>query len=266
MDGSGSAPEARPARSRRRWFTALTAVVVVVFGVGFFGLTSLFLGWFESRYGVAGPVTDLGYGALYGIILTMGLLVQLRSPERKIAGVQQAALVIPALLVASVMGSDFQSLMTVLVLVPTLAVLWFLHPSRGDLLRRGGPFSPELLAIAVLASIPLIGYALTMGRQARDLPGPPHHVLRLVTMAALAIAVVFTGLLASLQTRGWRIPAWSAGAAAVVFGLASVAFPDHPGAAGRGWGAVSIAGGVLFVGVAEWRARRTGRGIAPRRR
>jgi tetrahydromethanopterin S-methyltransferase subunit C len=59
---------------------------VVGFGVGSFGLISLGLGWFESVEGVAGPVTDLGYGALVGIILTVGLLVQLRAPEGRSRG------------------------------------------------------------------------------------------------------------------------------------------------------------------------------------
>jgi hypothetical protein len=43
------------------------------------------------------------------------------------------------------------------------------------------------------------------------------------------------GLLAAFQTRGWRIPAWCAGTAAMVFGLASMVFPTYRGAAGRGW-------------------------------
>lgn len=75
-------------------------------------------------------------------------------------------------------------------------------------------------------------------------------------MAAMAVAIVLTGLLAALRTRGWRIPTWSAGVAAIVFGLASVVFPDQPGAVGRGWGVLAIAGGVLFIAVAEWEGRR----------
>ncbi len=62
---------------------------MVGFGLGSFGLITLGLGWFEAVHGVAGPVTDLGYGALVGIILTMGLLVQLRAPESGRIGEQE---------------------------------------------------------------------------------------------------------------------------------------------------------------------------------
>ena len=54
-------------------FKAWAAVLVAVFGVAFFGLTSLVLAWFQEVEGVAGPVTDLGYGVLLGIIPTAGL-------------------------------------------------------------------------------------------------------------------------------------------------------------------------------------------------
>jgi hypothetical protein len=245
--------------SRRIAFTAWAAILVVVYGVGFFGLATLVIGWFETREGVAGPVTDLGYGALVGIIQTMGLMVQLRAPERKIAGMQQAALVIPALLIGSAMASDHQSLIPALIFIPAFGLLLALHPARGEFLRRGASVSPMLFAIGVLGGIPLISYALAMGRQARHLAGPPHHVLRLATMAAMAIAILLAGLLAALKPRGWSIPAWCAGVAIVVYGLASVVFPDHPGAEGRGWGSLAIAGGVLFITVAEWEAKRARR-------
>jgi Na+/H+ antiporter NhaD/arsenite permease-like protein len=72
----------------------------------------------------------------------------------------------------------------------------------------------------------------------------------------MAVTIVLTGLLAALRTRGWRIPAWSAGVAAIMFGLGSVVFPDQPGAVGRGWGGVAIVGGVLFIAAAEREVRR----------
>jgi hypothetical protein len=251
-----STSEASLAPNRRIAFRVWAAGFVVVCGLGFFGLITLVLGWFEAVHGVAGPVTDLGYGALVGIIQTMGVLLQLRAPEGKIAGVQQTALVVPALLIGSVVASDSQNVLPALVLVPALGILLALHPARGEFLRRGAGLSPKLLVITVLGAIPLCAYALDMGAEARDLAGPPHHVQRLSTMAALAIAIVLVALLAALRTHGWRIPAWSAGMAAIVFGLASIVFPDQRGAEGRGWGGVAIAGGVLFIVVAEFERRR----------
>jgi hypothetical protein len=252
-----SVTSSRPVRSFRRIaFTAWTVVLVGVFGVGLFGLTSLVLAWFQPLEGVAGPVTDIGYGALVGIILTLGLLVQLRARERRIAGLQQAALVIPALVVGSAIAGDAQNLIPALILLPTLGILLVLHPAREEILRRGASLSPALFLVAVAGAVPLIAYALHVGAEARDLTGPPHHVQRLSTMAALAIAILLTGLLAALKTRGWRTPAWCAGSAALAFGLVSMAFPDHPGAEGRWWAALAIAGGVVFIATAEWEARR----------
>jgi hypothetical protein len=256
LTGSRSATGRPTGQLRRVAFRTWTALLVIVFGIAFFGLISLVLGWFSDVHGVAGPVTDLGYGALLGILLTMGLLVQLRAPERKIAGVQQVALVTPALLIGSAFASDFQNVVPALILMSAVGILLALHPAREEFFRRGAAFSPKLLAVTVLGAIPLTAYALDMGAEARDLPGPPHHVQRLSTMAALAIAIVLAGLLAALQTRGWRIPAWSAGAAAIVFGLASLVFPDNRGAEGRGWGGLAIAGGALFIAVAELEGRR----------
>jgi fumarate reductase subunit D len=74
-------------------------------------------------------------------------------------------------------------------------------------------------------------------------------------MVAMAIALPL-GLLAAVQTSGWRIPAWCASAAVTVFGLASVVFPYYGGSAGRWWGTLAIAGGLLFVVTSEWQARR----------
>jgi hypothetical protein len=118
--------------------------------------------------------------------------------------------------------------------------------------------------VAALGAVPLIGYALSMAAQARQLAGPPHHVLRLTTMAAMAVALPLVGLLAAFQTRGWRIPAWSAGIAVAVFGLASLIFPYDWGSAGRAWGSVAIGGGALFVVVAELRAGRFRRHLSDR--
>ena len=248
---------ARVSRLRRVAFTVWTALLVLLFGVAFFGLTSLAIGWFDNLEGVAGPVTEIGYGALVGLILTVGLASQLRDPARKVAGLQQATLVIPALVAGSVLAMDSQNAEQVILLVPALGVLWLLHPARGQLLRPPIQISPVLALIALLGAIPLMAYAVAMGAAAQELTGPPHHIQRLSWMAALAVAIELTALLAALRTPGWRIPAWSAALALGVFGAASVLFPRHPAAVGAVWGGLAIAGGILFAAVGEWEARRS---------
>jgi len=68
---------------RRIAFKAWAAILVAVFGVAFFGLTSLVLAWFEEVEGVAGPVTDLGYGVLVGVILTTAVLAAPSVPSHR---------------------------------------------------------------------------------------------------------------------------------------------------------------------------------------
>lgn len=248
--------EVRISPARRRVFLVWVGVVTLTLGIMFFGLTSLVLGWFEAEDGPAIPVTDLGYGALVGILITGGVATQFRAPERRIAGVQQATLGCLALLISDPLASDAQNVVPGLITLAAVAILLAIHPARPEFLRPGTGFSPALAAMAVLGAVPFIAYALSMVAQARDLVAPPHHIQRLAWMAAMAIAIVLTGLLAAFQTRGWRIPARSAGTASMVFGLASVVFPTYQGSAGRVWGALAIGGGFLFVLVAEGRARR----------
>jgi hypothetical protein len=76
-----SASEVRISPARRIAFLALVGIVTVTLGIMFFGLTSLVLGWFEAEDGPMIPVTDLGYGALLGILITGGVLVQLATPN-----------------------------------------------------------------------------------------------------------------------------------------------------------------------------------------
>jgi len=241
--------------SRRIAFKAWAAVLVIVFGVGFFGLISLVIGWFQGRRGhrrpsnrarLRRPCRNHPHDGAAGAARCS------RTEDRRdTAGSPRD----PRL--ADRIGDrlDSQNVIPALTLMPAVGILLALHPAREQFLRRGAGFSRKLLAITILGAIPLITYALDMGAQAQDLVGPPHHVQRLSTMAAMAIAIVLIGLLAAFKTRGWRIPAWGAGTAAIVFGLASMAFPDDPGALGRGWGGLAVAGGVLFIAVAESEGR-----------
>ena len=120
--------------------------------------------------------------------------------------------------------------------------------------------SVPLAALSVLAAVPAIVYARSMLVEARG-AGPScffgqcAHGDRFAEMAALAIAVMLLGLLAATRSAGWRITAWSVGAATVVVGSASLIWPDLSGSLGQVAGAVTVAWGILFVVVAEWTKR-----------
>jgi hypothetical protein len=243
-------------RARRIAFVVWVGLWTATLGVGFFGITALVIGWFMQDQGVANPVTDLGYGALVGLLITGGLLAQLRAPERKIAGLQQAALAGLALLISVPLAADDQNLVPGMVSLAAAGIAVALHPSRREFIAPGSGFSPGLAALIAIGAGPLLAYAVSMADQARELAGPPHHIQRLTTMAAAAIAIGLVGLLASLQTPGWRIPAWCAGAATIVLGAAFLLFPTNRGSAGRGWGILAVGGGLLFIVVAERRGRR----------
>jgi hypothetical protein len=85
-------------------------------------------------------------------------------------------------------------------------------------------------------------------------------------MAALAIAIVVAGMLTASKPGGWRVMAWSVGAAAVILGSASIMLPELPGAPGQAGGALVVAWGVLLVAVAEWEARNTSESSDPQMR
>jgi hypothetical protein len=245
-------------RTSWRWlaYTACAGVLALLYGVVFFGLTSLALAWFQTREGVAGPVTEVGYGVLVGIFLTVGLASQLRHADRNVAGLQQASLVVPALLIGSALAGDAQNVEAALIVIVGVGVLIVLKSERGELLRIAGTPDPWLVGMVLVAAVPLVWYAVDVGAEARDLTGPPHHVQRLSTMAAMAVAIVLVGFLAAARTKGWTLPAWCAGIATVLFGLASLLYPTHPGTAGAAWGGLAMVGGALFIGVATSTSKR----------
>ena len=68
-----------------------------------------------------------------------------------------------------------------------------------------------------------------------------------------AFNLIITGLafVAALRPPGWRLPAWSAGLSALLYGAASIANPGDASAANRYWSVFAIAWGIGFIVIAE---------------
>jgi hypothetical protein len=69
-----------------------------------FGLIDLIDGFTGYVDQARNQVLDVGWGAVFGVILPLGLLSQLRRPERRIGGIQQTAVVALALAISGVAG------------------------------------------------------------------------------------------------------------------------------------------------------------------
>lgn len=256
-------PSVAPARPRRAFTTWVTIVALLI---GTLFVTALVLGlgtWLANpSYEETNPVVDLGFFALGGVIIGGGLVAQLRGPERHIAGLQQALLGLLALAVAGLLGNRVEPLWGGVILLGATAVAAALHPASGVLLRRSAGLSVPLAVLALVATLPAVSYAarlLVMARAAGPscFLGQCARGDRFAEAAALAIAIVLVALLASAHTGGWRLSAWSAGVAATILGLASVALPDVAGSLGQAPGVLTVIWGLLVVGTAERQVRHT---------
>ena len=179
--------------THHRAFFIWAAILSMVFGLLFIGVTALTIGlWLAHQNALTTPVSDLSFFALGAIIVGIGFAVQLRAPERKIAGVQQAVLGLLALGVAGLIGNRVEPLVGALLFLVAAAILAALHPARRACFKLGGGLSAPLAALSILAAVPAIGYAASMLVQARS-AGPSCFLGRcpygdrLAEMAALAL-------------------------------------------------------------------------------
>ena len=228
---------------------AAAAMTVLFLGELF---TLLFVGW------TAAVGTELGIHRLHVmgiavVVLTfvLGLFVQAYRPKRRIAAMWGAFLVI-LVATAGTLGFGVGRPEEVVPFFVVTGIALVAHPAGRGLLRRGESYSPALLALVAVASVPLLAFAvnqLSLSGSTTD----PHAVDgHYVMMTALAIAPLAYGLFAAFGFAGWRLAAWLAALPMVYYGAMSIAFPAQSGSTGAMWGAAAILWAVAFVAVAEY--------------
>jgi F0F1-type ATP synthase assembly protein I len=221
---------------------AFAAAASLTLNFGLIDFVDGFTGYVDEA---RNQVLDVGWGGVFGVIVPAGLLAQLRRPERRIAGVQQTALVAAALAFAGVLGEAWRYLALAGGVGAVAAAVLALHPARAAFLARGTRCRPAVLAAAAVAALPCAIYAWRMASaQRRHLPPADavsngfHHW---TVMAALAVLVVALVVLAALGTPGWRIPAVSASIAAGAWAISCLLAPaDAAGSEGHTWAALAL--------------------------
>lgn len=251
---ASASPPPSPSRSARlTLLSAWAAVLALVLAFVFIAVTALTLGlWFAHRNSDTTPVTDIGFLAL-GALVVVGIAMQVRRPERRLAGLRQSTAALLALAAAGLLGRRIEPFTGGLLFLALASPLIFLHPDRGRFLRVGHGASRRLAALALVAAVPAAAYAAAMLASARQ-AGPSCFLGRCAAgdrfaeLAALAIATVLIAALATFADN--RVHAWSAATAAAALGTVSIALPAVPGSLGTAGGVLALAWGVLYLAAA----------------
>lgn len=256
------------------------AVVVLGF-LGFFVLTGgwrllafVVAGWFDGALGLfdefeaAHRIHEFAFAMLIWPAV-VGLVAQLGSPRKHVAGQLMALIPWAALLVAFALTDHWAAFPMIATFGAVTLLAALVHPAGRDLVGSftGPRVSRLLLALVLVAAAPLVAFSATqVGLQtgAIEQGGHEHgeagghaevheeHVEygHFAMMAAFGFVVIGLGLLASLRPTGWWLPAGFVGLMAAFYGLASVAFPETASSAGTTWGVAAVGWGVVFVAAA----------------
>jgi hypothetical protein len=263
-------------------FLVLFALMHVLFNV----MIGALLGWFADEGAISHRIHLVVFGWVF-VLSFVGLLAHLRRPEAKVAQMYQVLIALGFIVATTIIVDRLIDPVVISFLILPL-LLVFLHPNPGNLLRPSTNVSKTLMALALVATIPLLVDAFVQvrigleasrvapqiledideslsddeferefnaaARRATDSAAEAEQVVHYGHWSAMgAFNLILIGLawVAALRPPGWRLPAWSAGLSAVLFGVASIANPGDASAINAYWSLFAIAWGIGFIVIAE---------------
>lgn len=235
----------------------LTAIKIIAWLLAASGVA---FGLFTIVFGIIGPdqethaVHNAVVASLLLVLTAPPMIAVARSPERAIRPlVILGALAIAGLAAMALALTPDPFILPVLVLI---GALWWLAPSRGGAIPAGRP-SFVMLALVLAGAVLLVPYAIeNAGLQRTDHTTDHAAFYHWVETSFTAAGIVVVGLVAALRPRAFRMATWCAGLALSILGAASVLFAGYASALASPWGWVALLGGLAFVLVGEWDARR----------
>ena len=223
-------------------------------------------GLFTIVFGIVGP--DQEIHAVHNAVVATLLLVLTappmiavaRAPERAARPlVILVALAIAGLAAMAMALTPDPFILPVLVLI---GVLWWLAPSRGGAVPPGR-VSLVMLALVLLGALLLVPYAVEQaGLQRTDHTSDHAAFYHWVETSFTALGIVLVGLVAAMRPGAFRMASRIAGLALAILGAASVLFAGHASALESPWSWAALVGGLAFIGVGEWEARRATQAIS----
>jgi hypothetical protein len=124
-----------------------------------------------------------------------------------------------------------------------------LHPSGRNFFRSFSMrrVAPALLALVVVAAVPLFAYAATSLRLQGTVTDSHSAMGHYGFIAALGFTIAGVALLASLRPDGWKLAAFVAGGLPVLLGIVSMMVPGSSSSLSSAWAFAAIAWGIGFV-------------------
>jgi hypothetical protein len=235
-----------------RIIAAVMAVAAIAFGL--FTMVFAFVGPDQEQHAFHNVLV----ATLLLVLSAPPAIVVARRPADDASPVELAALAVAGLatMILSLTLDPFT-----LPFVVLIVVLWLLRTSPPAIVPSGR-FSIPMLALVVVAAAPLLIYAAGQAELQRTDHSSAHAAFfHWVETAFYAVAIVLLGALAGLRPVVYRLAAWMSGIALTVFGAGALLLSGYASAPDTPWGWAALAGGVGFIGLAEWEARRSGQAV-----
>jgi hypothetical protein len=165
----------------------------------------------------------------------------------------QVGLVAVAVVAAAALSSSPRYLPVSAGLIATIAVLAVLAPDHPLNAVKAWRWSAIPGGLVILAVAPCCAYAWTSARTTggAELTDDTWGLDHWPAQAALPLAVLLISALAAGHPAGWRVPAWSAAAAAAWFAVVCWLEPQLVASVGRPWAAATLLWSAAFISAAH---------------
>lgn len=217
----------------------------------------VYMAWLPEYIEPMHRVHHVTIGAMI-TVLALSVVAQLYRPHRQIGAMLLSVTLVGTLGLAALVGNGIAGFTEMIPFVVPVAIIAMLHPALWNIPAEVAHVDRRMLAVALLAAIPLVvfaGFQLYLHLTLSDGHVAFGHYLMMATVAS---TVAIGAILASARPGGWRVLLYGVCALAIIVGAASVAFPDPAQGANLGViGGVALAvWALVFAGLGELRDRR----------
>lgn len=193
-------------------------------------------------------------------VWALALLVQLYRPTRRVGAMQSVLAFTIAAVVLTLVASGVAGAAEILIFAVPAGIIALLHPAARDLVPSLERLDVRLLGLAAIGATGFGGLAAR--EYVRHTTLSNEHVLfgHFEFMLFALASIGLFAILGALKPIGWRAPVYAAASLAIIFGVASLAFPGVEQGSNLGMiAALAVLGwAIAFVALAEYVDRHAG--------